>query len=253
VKDEFDENQYANNYSIKSEVSNGKTISTYIYNNIGEISESEALYSYSRYSYDNEGRLVKRESVMDISLSSSISVEKTEFMTAENCTITNNQFFKYDNNDKLIEIENHSKKDNGEFVFTSKFSFEYDKENIIKRKLHNEEGIITQFDIYQYNGNGNLINKKHYSYLFSENSEPRITSETSYKYDTKKNPFVIFKELGNPGLFTNTNNVIESNSISYVLTSGLTNYSTSRTTYEYNRNNYPVKAIGENSEYEYKY
>jgi hypothetical protein len=186
------------------------------------------------------------------SLSSSIHIEKTEFMTAENCTITNKQIFIYDHIDKLIETENYNKED-GDFILISKFSFEYDKEYIVKRNVHNEEGTITQFDTFEYDNNGNVKVRKHYSYLFSEGFQPTLMSEGSYKYDNKRNPFAIFKELGNPGLYTNANNVIESNSISYFVTPGKTNYSTSKTTYLYNRNNYPVKVIDENSEFEYRY
>lgn len=132
-------------------------------------------------------------------------------------------------------------------------SLEYDGDLIVRWNLHNEEGTITKFYTYEYDNNGNVERGKHYSYLFIEGSEPRIISETSYKYDNKKNPFTIFKALGNPGLYTNTNNVIETNSILHEDTPGIDKYSTSKTTYEYNQENYPVKVISENSEYEYRY
>lgn len=253
TKEEFDGIQNIENYSIKSEVSHGKTISMYIYNSIGKIAEREGLYFYSRYSYDNDGRLIKQESAMDPSmLSSSSHVEKTELMTSQKCAISSYKIFKYDQDEKLIEIKNYSKNDR-DFVYTSMKSFEYDGDLIVRRNLHNKVGTITQFNTYEYDNNGNVERKKYYSYLFTEGSEPRIISETSFRYDNKKNPFIIFKVLGRPGLYTNTNNVIETNSISHVDTPGIDKYSTSKTTYEYNRKYYPVKVISENSEYEYKY
>jgi hypothetical protein len=252
-KEKIDGIQNIENHSIKSEVLDGKTTSRYIYNSIGKISEREGLYFYSRYLYDIDGRLIKRESAMDPSmLSSSLHVEKAELMTSQNCAISTCNIFKYDQEEKLIEIKNYTKK-NGHFVDASMRSFKYNGDLIVRRNLYNSEGNITHFNTYEYDNNGNVERKKYYSYLFTEGPEPRIISETSYKYDNKKPPFIIFKALGNPGLYTNANNVIETNSISHVGTPGIDKYSTSKTAYEYNRKNYPVKVIGENSEYEYQY
>lgn len=237
-------------YAIKSEVYDGKTISRYIYNRIGKIAENERRYSYSKYSYDNDGRLIKRESAWDPLVL--FSFPKTELMTFQNCTITSYKIFKYDQEEKLIEIKNYYKKE-GDFVYTSMNSLEYNGDLIVKRNLHNKDGTITRFYTYEYDNNGNVEREKYYSCLFTESFEPRIIIENSYKYDNKKNPIIIFKALSIPGLYSNTNNVIETNSILYEAPQGLDKYSTSKTTYEYNLRNYPVKVIKENDEYEYKY
>ena len=255
TKEEFDGVQNIEIYAIRSVANDSKTTKMFIYNSIGKIAEEEGLYFYSRYLYDNDGHLIKLESAMDpsmLSSSSSLYIEKTELMTSQNCTFTGHRIFKYDKDEKLIEIKNYFKKE-GDFVYTSMISLEYDGDLIVRWNLHNEEGTITKFYTYEYDNNGNVERGKHYSYLFIEGSEPRIISETSYKYDNKKNPFTIFKALGNPGLYTNTNNVIETNSILHEDTPGIDKYSTSKTTYEYNQENYPVKVISENSEYEYRY
>lgn len=252
-KDEFEENDFNNNDFIKAEVSNDKIISNYKYNDIGKIAETEGMYFYNRYLYNNDGKLISRETAADPSmLSSSLPIEKTELMTAENSSISNRQIFKCDENGYLLEIESYFKK-NDEFEFGSKRSFEFVNGKISKRNLHNEKGEITQFNVYEYDKNGNVKNEKYYSYLFSENTEPRLISENSFKYDNKKNPFIIFNALGNPGLYTNQNNVIETNTIRHEETPGFDKNSTSKTSYEYNRNNYPTKVIADNSEYEYKY
>jgi len=86
---------------IKSEISNDKIISNYKYNNIGKIAEKEGIYFYCRYLYDNKEKLVKIETAVDLSiLSSSLPIEKTELMTAENCTISSYQVLKYDQSGK---------------------------------------------------------------------------------------------------------------------------------------------------------
>jgi len=119
--------------------------------------------------------------------------------------------------------------------------------------LHDADNIITQFYLYEYDNNENGIKSKYYSYLFNTGLEPKLIRETSFKYDDKNNPFVIYKDLGRPGLYTNTNNIIESNSILYEDMPGIDKYSTSSTNYEYNSKGLPVKVSSENSEHEYKY
>ncbi len=243
---------YIEVYAIKSGVYGGKTISRYIYNRIGKIAENERRYSYDRYRYDNDGRLIKKESAWDPSVLFSLPPYRTELMTSDNSAITNQKIYKYDQDGKLIEIKNYYKKD-GDFVYTSMNSLEYNGDLIVKRNLHNKDGTITRFYTYEYDNNGNVEREKYYSCLFTESFEPRIIIENSYKYDNRKNPLIIFEALGIPGLYTNTNNVIETNSILYEAPQGLDKYSTSKTTYEYNLRNYPVKVIRENDEYGYTY
>ena len=253
AKDELESDFSKDNDFIKSEISNDKIVSNYKYNDIGKISEKEGTYFYSRYIYDNNDKLIKIETAADPSMfSSSLPVEKTELMTAVNCTISSNQSLKYDKNGNLLEIENYFKNED-KFELRSKQSFEFVNGKIVKRNLHNEKGEITQFNSYEYDKNGNVKNDKYYSYLFTENTQPRLISETSFKFDNKKNPFRIFNELGNPGLYTNSNNIIETNLIRHEEIPGFDKNSTSSTSYEYNRNNYPTKVLTENSEYEYRY
>lgn len=242
----------SNIYAIKSEVSDGQIISSYNYNNLEKIAEREGFHFYNRYTYDEAGRLIKRESAMDMSLLSSSIIKNPTFMTAQNTVITSQSFFEYDYNGNLIEINNYFEEE-GTFIKRSSFSFEYDGDLIIRRNLFNEEGFITQFKTFEYDNNRNVKTKKHYSFLFTNSSEPKLISESSYEYDDKNNPFIIFKAIGNPGLFSNTNNIVETNSISYIDTPGISNYSTSKTIYEYNKKNYPVKVLSENSVYEYRY
>lgn len=255
TKDDIDDLQNIDVYAIRFEInSNGKTTHKYSYNNIGKISEGEGLYFYQRYTYNKDGQLSKRETGIDPSkpLYSSAHLERKELLTAENSTITMRQIYSYDPNGSLIEIENYSERD-GSFVYVSMNSFIYEGEQIIRKNIHNEKDSITQFHTYEYDNRGNVQKEIHYSYLFIAGNEPRKINESTFKYDNKNNPFIIYKDLGNPGLFSNTNNVIETNSTSYIATPGIDEYSTSKTSYEYNRKNYPIKVISENSVYEYKY
>jgi hypothetical protein len=252
-KDEFESNFSTDNDFIKSEISNNTIVTNYKYNNNGKIAEAEGIYSYSRYLYDSEDKLIKIETAADESIfSSSLPVEKTELMTAQNSAINSYRILKYDENGELLEMENYFKMED-KFELKSMQSFEFVNEKIAKRNLHNENGEITQFNVYEYDINGNVKNEKYYSFLFTESAEPKLISEISFEFDDKKNPFKIFSELGNPGLYTNPNSIIETITIRHEDIPGFDRMSASSTSYEYNQNNYPIKVITGNSEYKYKY
>lgn len=93
VLDEFNQNASGKNEYIKSEVVDGKTTSKYIYNSDNSITEMEGLYFYSRYNYNAEGQLIKRETAVDPATlsSNSTALVKTELMTSENCSIDSYQ------------------------------------------------------------------------------------------------------------------------------------------------------------------
>jgi hypothetical protein len=239
-------------YAIRSVFGYGKTHEIYIYNARGKIAESQSFYFYNRFIYDQEGRLVKRETAADPDMYSSQSHEKSELMTSGNSTISGFNIFDYEQDGKLKSIKNYFKK-NGTFEYTSMNSFVFDGSNIVTWNLHNAGNVITQFYTYEYDNNGNVIKEKQYSYLFNSGKEPALIRETSFKYDNNNNPYKIFRELGQPGLYSNTNNIIETNSTLFIDAPGIDKYTTSNTSYEYNAKGFPLKVISENSIYEYTY
>jgi len=239
---------------IKAEVVGGKVTTKFIYNEKRKIAESEGLYVYTAYFYDNNDRLIKVQSAADHSaLVSSISIpERTELMTSKTAPISSFSIFHYGGDGLLTEIEHFFDKGNG-FERTSSNSFEYDGEMIVRKNLHNDLGVITQFYVYQYDHQGNVIAKTYYSFLFSQNQGPHIISENFYEYDDKKNPFRFFSELGNPGLYTNTNNIVKVHTINHHDAPGIPEETITATSYDYNSDDYPVKVIRETDEYEYRY
>jgi hypothetical protein len=242
------------NKQIKAEVIGGETTTKFLYNLDGNISEKQSYFFYSRYIYE-DGHLLKIETAADPNMLSSVTPrQNVELMTSENSTISGYQIFKYDQKGKLSRIENFFDKANdGNFTYTSMRSFEYDGNFISKRNLHNELGEITQFHTYEYDARGNVSNEKYYSNLHTTDSQSKLISEHFYKYDTKKNPFTIFRYTGNPGLNSNPNNVIETRTIRHEQVPGFSDHSTSRTSYEYNLDDYPVKVIRADDFYEYRY
>ena len=242
------------NKQIKTEVIGGEMTSRFLYNSDGNISEKQSYFFYSRYIYE-DGRLVKIETAADPNMLSSVTPrQNVELMTSENSTISGYQIFKYDQKGKLSRIENYFDQDHdGNFTYTSMRSFEYDGNLISKRNLHNELGEITQFHTYEYDARGNVSNEKYYSNLHTTDSQSKLVSEHFHKYDTKRNPFTVFCPLGDPGLYSNPNNVIETRTVRYEQVPGSSDHSTSRTSYEYDLDGYPVKVIRADDFYEYRY
>lgn len=241
---------------IKEIVGRGKTFSKYLYNSSGKISECQDIYFYQRFTYDATNRLVKTENASDVSLlSSSATVwdSKQELMTSENSEISHYQLFSYNSSGQLVSIEHYLKKD-GKFSYGSKKTYEYDGNKISRVNWHNGSGESNNYQTYEYDEKGNVINTKNYSNHYNGSSNPTLISGATYKYDTKNNPFQIYKETGDPGLYTNPNNIIESTSTTYVEVPGMNNPTTTKTTYEYNSNGYPIKVMDESgSQWEYIY
>ena len=236
-------------YAIKSIVSNGAVTAKFIYNDNNKIVEDQSFYFCNKFIYDDNGRLIKQEIAVDPDIYSSTFHIKSDLMTSQNSTFTANRIFEYNAEGKLITQKYYIKK-NDQFELTSMNSIEYVGDKMVKWNLHNDQNTITQFYTYEYDGKGNVIKEKQYSYLSAVGTEPKLVSEVSFKYDDKNNPFKIYKQLGHPALYTNTNNVIESNSVLYEDVPGINKFSTSKTTFEYNTKGYPIK-VNNNEIYKY--
>lgn len=246
----------SNNPFIKEIIGQGKTLSKFLYNSSGKISESQDLFYYQRFTYDTQNRLVKAENAADLSMSSSSSnvwARKTELMTSDNSEITHYQLFFYNQSGQLARIENYHMKD-GNFIYNSKKTYEYDGNRIIRLNWHKLSGEITNYNSYEYDEKGNVISIKYYYTNYEGSSNPTLISETTYKYDSMYNPFRIYMEAGDPGLYTNINNVIETTNITYIEVPGFDKPTTSKTSYQYNSNGYPIKVMDESgSQCEYVY
>lgn len=251
-KDKDTDGFLIDNYSIKSIISNGKTSDKFIYNNLGKIDEAQSFYFYNKYHYNKSGQLIKLETATDPQMFDNTYHERNELMTSQNSTFSGYQIFEYNTNSKLKTIKNYFKQ-NGTWKYTSMIGLEYSGDDIITWNLYDAANVLTQFRLYEYDNNGNVLKEKYYSYLSNKNNDPQLISAVSYKYDDKENPFKVFKEMGQPGFYSNTNNIIESSSILYEEVPGIDKYSTHETRYEYNGNNFPVKVVDENIEYKYEY
>ena len=242
----------ADNEHIKSVSSKQIIVHKYLYNQTGKIVEENSLSYFKKYIYNENERLVKVESAFDKNMySSTITEQRTEFMTSQNSAVDSYSLYHYDEVGKLSKIEHYFNETGTNFEYRSMETFEYEGININKVNLHQPNGQITQYHVYTYDKQGNVSNNKHYSKLSGSNDE--LMSEISYKYDNYKNPYHIFSMLGSPGLHANANNIIETNVIRHHDIPGFDKQSSSKTVYEYNENGYPIKEITQNGEFEYNY
>jgi len=252
TKESSDDSYSTNNEYIKSVSTGGKIVHKYLYDHASNVVEENCLFYFKKYIYGENERLAKVESAFDRSgFSSTFTVPRTEFMTSQNSTVDSYSLYEYDKDGRLSAIEHYFNETGEGFEYRSKQTIEYKGSFIVKVNLHNPEGQITQFHEFTYDKNGNVSNDKHYSNLFGSKEE--LLSEISYKYEKYENPYRIFSMLGSPGLWTNTNNIIETSVTRHSEVPGFDKYSTSKTTYKYNNNGYPIKEITENSEFEYNY
>ena len=246
-------NEYStDNEHIKSKSQCGNVVIKYLYDHTGKIVEENGGFSYQRYLYDKNDRLVKVESAWDMNSFSSSSFyvpfeQRTELMTSANATINHYKSYKYDKAGRLSKIENYFIKNGKKFELTSINSFEYEGELIFRENLCDEKGEIMQFYDYSYDENGNIIKEKNYICMFTGLSNPKLNYETTYKYDNYKNPFQILHILG-PKFYTSANNMIEMTRKFYD-----SRIESSKQTFIYNTKGYPVKMTYDGGVEEYTY
>ena len=238
---------------IKSISLNGTVVQKFYYDHAGKIVEESSMGYFRKFIYDENGCLMKVESAFDRSgLSSSMPAQRTELMTSHNSVVDSYSLYEYDKDGKLSKIENYFNETGKGFEYRSTQTYEYDEIYITKDfiTVNIQEEQITNFRVYTYDDNGNVVNEKYFSCNFS--SDPELINENIYKYDSYKNPFRVFNRTGSPGLYTNVNNIIETTTIRHYEVPGFDKISSSKTTYQY-KNGYPIKEITKNSEFEYNY
>ncbi|MHB9057017.1 MAG: hypothetical protein ACYC2P_12855 [Paludibacteraceae bacterium] len=231
--------------------SDGIPITHFVYDYDGNLIERESFLSYTKYTYQDD-KLIKEETATDPQVfSSTVYTEKSEFMTAINSTFNSYSDYGYASTGELTEKKNYLLIE-GSFQYRSKCTYEYEDGKIIRKYLYNSDGKITQHVDYRYDQRGNVILEKDYSYLNADN-KPKLITESTYKFDSKSNPFFIFRQVGEPGYFTNANNIIETKRISNNETLGINNNTDFTPKYEYNPLGCPVKEINGNTTYLYVY
>jgi len=204
----------AKNNLLKSITIAGEITTKYIYNENYKITEIESIHRYQKFYYDENNRLTRMEVAMDPSLLYSTRAnEKKKMMTAKNSTITSYDLFEYDKEKHIKKIKHYARK-NQDIEFVSITGFIYEGDFVVKCSLTDTAAnSVYQFDTFNYDKNGNLINEKNYVNSPPNYYLPKLISETQYKFDDKPTRSSINTMPGRPGYGTNPNNVIETNFI----------------------------------------
>jgi hypothetical protein len=142
--------------------------------------------------------------------------------------------FEYDNALRLIKKSDYFiNSGNPKLIYFQTFDYENDK--IVKLSTFNPQGLLTEYHDYSYDESGNITRDD----LYSNNAAIRLINTKIYEFDNKNNPYRVFACEGNPGIYTNKNNIIKETSVSYNGTEESRN--TILNVYEYNSLDYPVR------------
>jgi hypothetical protein len=205
------------------------------YNSNYLIHESTEPFKYKRFTYDVNNTLKKVEEAYSFSAFSCVMIpgQSTE-SDPRKAKISVYSEFEYDNALRLIKKSNYFI-NSGHPQLSSYQTYEYNNDKIIKLNTFNPQGQLTQYYDYLYDNNGNIIRADEYLVT----SVTKLVSTMIYEFDNKNNPYQVFSCEGEPGIYTNRNNIIKETSVS-VNGTAETQY-TRLNVYEYNSLDYPVR------------
>jgi hypothetical protein len=244
TKDHFTPNE---NGFVKKIKNGGYVIEQYTYNQANLISEVNSTLFYRKFYYNENNKLIKEEVTIspDAYSSSKPAGSSHEFVDPAKTGISMYSIYEYGKNGNLSRQLTYTPV-NLHFMFRSMRTFEYDENNMIsKALLHNSDSIVTQFNTYLYDSNGNVTEEDYLTYLFiPEGTGPKLISSKTFEYDSYLNPYSVFRQSAYPGLYTNHNNIIKTKTHNYDPSPGFNEFSESKREYEYNtRTGYPVRVI----------
>lgn len=233
---------------------NGYVVEEISYNQNKLVNEVHSTSFYRKFHYNQSLKLIREEVAVspDLFSSSVIPGSTHEFVNPDKTGISMYHLYEYDGSGRLSEQLNYIPKV-GNDEFRSKRLFEYNDNNLISKiLLYNSDNEVTQFRTYLYDSNNNVIEEDYYTYPNTAGTGPEHLSKITFEYDSFHNPYKIFEQGGNPGINTNTNNIVKTKTIHYEPAPGVPAYSESTTSYEYNHDTgFPVRVInGEEFIYE---
>jgi hypothetical protein len=234
---------------------NGYIIEEISYNQNNLVDEVNGTSFYRKFHYNQSLKLIKEEVAVspDLFSSSVIPGSTHEFVDPDKTGISMYHLYEYDSKGRLSEQLNYIPKV-GNDEFRSKRIFEYNDNNLISKiLLYNSDNEVTQFRTYLYDSNNNVIEEDYYTYLFiTSGASPKHMAKITFEYDSFRNPYKIFEQGGNPGIYSNTNNIIKTQTVHYEPSPGVPAFSETTTSYEYNHDTgFPVRVInGEEFIYE---
>jgi hypothetical protein len=207
------------------------------------IAESVEPSLYKKFTYDSQNRLKKMERALSFDVSFSCVAQPNGANDSgsdpRQARTTDYSDFEYTSNGELSKKVNYYF-NNGNALLTTYQTYEYSNGHVSKLSEFNPQDKLIQYETFQYDSVGNIT--KISRYLLDVEGNAGLNSVTSYEFDNKINPFIIFNSTGEPGKFTNLNNITREITVTYFGASEQ-KYEIS-TVYEYNGLGLPVKSNG---------
>lgn len=205
------------------------------YNSNCLIYESTEPFKYQKFSYDERNLLNKVEVAYSFNPFSCVMIPgQTLESDPRKAEVSQYSEFEYDDALRLTKKSDYFT-GNGNSQLISYQTYDYENDRIIKLSIFNPQGLLIEYHDYTYDNNGNITRDDQYSNY----SVIKLAKTILYEFDDKKNPYQVFACEGNPGKYTNKNNITQETSVSYNGTSESRN--TRLNVYEYNSLDYPVR------------
>jgi len=205
------------------------------YNSNCLVYESTEPFLYKKFSYGAQNVLNKVEVAYSLNPFSCVMIPgQSQESDPRKASVSEYSEFKYDDDLRLTKKLNYFI-NNGNPQLTSYQIYDYENDKIVRLSTFNPQGILIQYHDYKYDDNGNITRDDQYI----SSSDIKLVNTTTYEFDNKNNPYQVFACEGNPGKYTNRNNIITETSVSYYGTSE--SHNTRVNVYEYNTLDYPVK------------
>jgi hypothetical protein len=205
------------------------------YNSNCLIYESTESFKYKRFSYDDQNILKRVEVAYSFSAFSCVMIPGQSLESdPRKASISQYSEFEYDDALRLTKKSNYFFYSSNPQL-TSCQTYEYENDKVSKMSMFNAQGKLTQYNNYTYDNNGNITRDDQYT----NNSVIKLVKTTIYEYDNKNNPYQVFACEGEPGVYTNRNNILNETSVSYNGTAESSD--TKLNVYEYNSLDYPVR------------
>lgn len=221
---------------IKSE---NATVQELTYTNCN-LYESVEEFSYKKYIYNQQNMLIKTEQALLLNPMSCFlqpgAMDNKSVTDPRKAKITQYYTYEYDNSLRLIKKTLYFFNSGNAQLFQYQ-TFEYDAGRMKRNNMYSPENQLTQYTLYTYDDNGNLINEDYY--LIDNGIDFKLLRTKTYEYDNKYNPFFVFAVEGIPGIYTNKNNILKETSTYFY--EGGADEMTIQYTMEYNELGYPSK------------
>jgi hypothetical protein len=173
------------------------------------------------------------------------AMNRKEWVSPENTPKSISHTFEYNSKQQLIRKSYIRPSSN--IPDYQKFLYEDDR---IVRITGYSNNSISSYTNYIYDDNGNIT--KQTKCIISSTGIAELSTTTEYEYDNLHNPYLSFKRLTTPGVYTNPNNITkETYTLNFDVDPSIEKVQITENTYEYNDKGYPLK-VNKLTEYVYK-